>query len=159
MHAVTVLEKSQTLILLLLLFVGANYTYLHKKRFPALYAITRKSLGTILYPFTLLLLAIFLLPENLDVFLYATGMMVVVDGFTGVIGSLYGKKVAKYEKTFLGSSVFFVLGSILGVLVGLPIFESIVFAFIIAVHEFFVRWGIDNFTIPIIATIFFLMFG
>lgn len=159
MYGAVTLPKVSFLGFISVIFLLALVSYRNKKRFPGVYSVTRRSYGTILYPLSILILAVFLLPEEQEGFLYAVGMMVIVDGFTAIFGSIFGKQIPYYQKSFLGSSVFFALGSLLGIYLGLPIFLSILFSLVITIHEFFVRWGLDNFTIPILSAILWVVFG
>jgi phytol kinase len=139
------LPKTFFLIFLAILTLGALISYRHKKQFPAIYSVSRKTFGTILYPLTLLILATFLLPDHLGAFLYGAMMMILVDGPVAIVGSLFGKNIHPYEKSFVGSVTFLILGSVIGYM-------------IITIHEFFVKWGIDNFTIPVLSVLLWLLF-
>ena len=152
------LPKTFYLIFLAILTLGALMSYRHKKLFPGVYSVSRKSYGTILYPLTLLVLATILLPTNTGAFLYGAMMMILVDGPTAIVGSAFGKKIHPYEKSVVGSVTFFILGSIIGYLLGIELFLAIVFSLIITIHEFFVRWGLDNFTIPVLSAVLWLVF-
>lgn len=158
MHGAIVLPKVYVLLLLSVLFLIALVSYRNKKRFPAVYAVSRKSFGTVLYPLTLLVLAAVLLPESRGAFLYGASMMIFVDGLTAVIGSIFGKKIPVYEKSILGSTTFFILGASVGIMFGVPFITAIIFSAVVAAHEFFIRWGLDNFTIPVLSVLLWLLF-
>jgi len=152
------LPKTFYLMFLAILTLGALVSYRHKKQFPGIYSVSRKSFGTILYPSTLLVLATFLLPTYTGVFLYGAMMMILVDGPTAIIGSAFGKKIHPYEKSIVGSVTFFIFGSIVGYLLGIDPFLAIMFSLVITIHEFFVKWGLDNFTIPVLSALLWITF-
>lgn len=157
-NAAISLPKTFFIIFLSILSLLALTSYRHKKQFPGIYSVLRKSFGTILYPLTLLMLALILLPNHLGIFLYGAIMMILVDGLTAIFGSIFGNKIPKYEKSLLGSTTFFVLGSFVGIIFGIPVVMAILFSLVITIHEFFIRWGIDNFTIPVLSVLLWLLF-
>jgi len=84
--------------------------------------------------------------------------MILVDGPAAIVGSLFGKKIPVYEKSLVGSATFLILGSVIGYMLGIPLMFAIIFSLIITIHEFFVKWGIDNFTIPVLSALLWVVF-
>ena len=145
---------------LISLLIVTNYIY---KLFPIIEDVERKSYGTFFYCISLLLLIILFWDK--DPYSLMAGFLIMTfgDGLAGLIGKNFTSKdwrILNQKKSLLGTTTMFISSLIVLISVGLFGNFSIngIFIFIAllaTILEQISFYGIDNFTVPIITSIFF----
>lgn len=141
------LTQAEMILFGIIAIIGALGTRVLK--LGSVHDVVRKSLGTSLFAVVIVVLAYQFGENRMDLLRYGILILTIPDAAAAVIGSLYGKQIPKFNKSFLGSSVFFV-GTF-----GVTLFfvESILMALLITVVltviEFFSQWGVDNLLMPL----------
>mgnify|MGYP001231695552 CR=1 FL=1 len=121
------------------------------------YGVKRKTLGLLLYPISLLIMAWLFLPGNLSAFQYGLITMVFVDGLTAVFGVRFGKNIEPYDKSIAGSVFFFAASFLVSLLFGLAILPAVIIAAILTYIEFYSTYGVDNLSLPLLASLLFFV--
>ena len=98
-----------------------------------------------------------LLFPNKQLFMYGVLVMSLSDGFASVFGQRYGKKKYKLwqgEKSYVGSSVFFIMTLMIGlaVMVQIPVWVIVGSALVLTFAEACLSGGIDNLILPPLAS-------
>ncbi len=123
--------------------------------------VTRDSHGTILYGLVLLILVVMWHANNPELVRYGIWILTVPDALAALIGSQWGTYLERFGKSYLGSFVFFVATCVVTLaFVPLELWPLVLLiALTLTVMEFFTIYGLDNLTLPILATVilFFLM--
>tara|TARA_Y100001935_G_C17274488_1_gene493888 strand:+ start:292 stop:936 length:645 start_codon:yes stop_codon:yes gene_type:complete len=145
---------------LISLLIVTNYIY---KLFPIIEDVERKSYGTFFYCISLLFLIILFWDK--DPYSLMAGFLIMTfgDGLAGLIGKNFTSKdwrILNQKKSLLGTTTMFISSLIVLISVGLFGNFSIngIFIFIAllaTILEQISFYGIDNFTVPIITSIFF----
>jgi phytol kinase len=149
-------------------FILLNYLSYKNNIFKALERSGQSDLGTVYFPISLLILVLFTFLVGADKtyqFAAATGILVLGygDGLAAVIGKKFGKKKLNHGKTFVGSSVMFIVSILVTISVlliyqpSLPLYVSILtiilVAFTATLIELLTPKGLDNLTIPLSVTL------
>ena len=142
------------------ILIVINYIY---KLFPIIEDVERKSYGTFFYCISLLFLIILFWDK--DPYSLMAGFLIMTfgDGLAGLIGKNFTSKdwrILNQKKSLLGTTTMFISSLIVLISVGLFGNFSIngIFIFIAllaTILEQISFYGIDNFTVPIITSIFF----
>ena len=119
------------------------------------------SLGTILYPLSIALIAWLWLPTYPSVFIFAILILSISDSAAALFGSLSSKKLPFFNKTISGSSSFFITTLIISLLLykKIEIVPILTTSLILTIVEFFFVYGLDNLTLTIIASYLFYYFN
>jgi phytol kinase len=156
-------------IFFLLLFVGKRFNI-----FKSIYAVERKIGGSYLLPVSICLLFIISKINNNNLlFVLPILTLAISDPLAGIFGTVYKHKTRKivllnkeFDKTIIGSSVFFISTLILSIIVlpfyTFPISQAIIISIVLSVLATFVEIisinGSDNLTVPLlICLILFLI--
>lgn len=115
----------------------------------SVYEVERYTHGTLYYVVVVSVMAYFWMPDQLDLFRYGILILTVPDALAAVIGSRWGKQLPHWNKSVLGSCVFFI-GTIAVTLLFTQVWWTVLLiAVILTIIEFFSQWGIDNLLLPI----------
>lgn len=111
--------------------------------------VVRKSIGTTLFAVVIVALAYIYGENRMDLLRYGILILTIPDAAAAVIGSLYGKQIPKFNKSLLGSTVFFI--GTFGVTLFFieNILHVLLITIVLTVTEFFSQWGVDNLLMPI----------
>jgi len=131
---------------LLLVLAAVGTRVLH---FGSIHKITRKSLGTTLFPLTLVFMTILWGSSNIELVRYGVLILTIPDALAAVIGSQWGKQLPHWNKSILGSIVFFVATCGVTLFFTQILWVVLLIAGILTIIEFFSQWGIDNLLLPI----------
>lgn len=123
------------------------------------------SYGTIYYPLSMLILVILFFGFIKAPYIGLVGAMIMGygDGFAGIVGQLFGKYKHGFHKTWIGSSVMFLISFGVTLLVGL-IYQTpnvwlsgVLVALLATLLEAIGEKGIDNLTVPIASSCLFFL--
>ncbi len=179
------LNKAEILIFLFVTFLGALFSRISKEKKwkifapKSIYSVERKSFGTPLFPLAFLLI-VFFTNYNLDAFRFGVLILTIPDALASIFGSIYGKKITiknfdeklqkflpkNLEKSFLGSSIFFIFTFFLALFFSgffqtfslQSFFISFIASAILTDVEFFTTYGLDNLFLPILGAGFLIYF-
>ncbi|MEI7522426.1 MAG: hypothetical protein WCJ86_03080 [Candidatus Saccharibacteria bacterium] len=145
----------QQIMVLSLLFLPVMFVSKRKNIFSSIHEVSRRTFGELYFPVSIFLTA--LLFRNNQLFMYGVLVMALSDGFASVFGQSYGKKKFKLwqgEKTYVGSSFFFIITVIIGlvVLTHVPIWIVFVSALALTLAEASLSGGTDNLVLPPLAS-------
>ena len=141
------LNQYEAVILGVLLVIAAVGTrVLH---FGSIHKITRKSLGTTLFPLALICMTLLWGGSNIDLVRYGILILTVPDALAAIIGSQWGEQLPRWNKSFLGSTVFFLATCAITLFFTQIWWVVLLVALTLTVIEFFSQWGIDNFLLPL----------
>lgn len=143
------------ILLLSLLFLPVMVISKRKNLFSSIHGVSRKTYGEVYFPMAIFLSA--LLFPNKQLFMYGVLVMSLSDGFASVFGQRYGKKKYKLwqgEKSYVGSSVFFIMTLMIGlaVMVQIPVWVIVGSALVLTFAEACLSGGIDNLILPPLAS-------
>lgn len=142
------------IILLSLLFLPVMAISKRKNVFSSIHEVSRKTYGEVYFPIAIFLTAL-LFPDK-QLFMYGVLIMSLSDGFASVFGQKYGKKKYKLwqgEKSYVGSSVFFITALIIGLtVVQVPIWAIVGSALVLTLVEACLSGGTDNLVLPPLAS-------
>jgi len=144
------------LIIFLITLTGAALIarYVH---FDELYAIRRASMGVILFPLGILLTVLLFGTSNLTALYFALLILIVSDSLAAIIGGKWGRRQAFFDKSLLGSLVFFLSSFVIAIIFIQNIWTAFFAAVLLTIMEYISVKGIDNVTIPISAVFLFLV--
>lgn len=158
------LSKNE-IITMSLFFVGILAISKFKKIL-SLHKVERKTIGEVLYPVSITLMAIISLPNNIEAFQAGALALAFADGFAAVVGSNFPIKqfkVFKNKKSFAGSLTFAIVATLIVILFpsmqGVNPLLKTGFVVLLTASEFLLIFGLDNLFIPLFATMFFVAFG
>lgn len=142
------------IILINLGFLGLFLLLQKKKSLASLYGVSRTTYGDIFFLLGIIVSAFVFLPQNIIFYQFGILVMGISDPIASFIGQKFGKKLLLNKKTIEGSIAFFLSTIILG-LWFFPSFIAsvIVISIILTVIEMSSPYGLDNFTLPISASI------
>lgn len=134
------------------------------KQILSLHDVQRKTIGEILYPFSILVLAIITLPNNIEAFQAGALSLAFADGMAAIVGTRMPIKkiyILKNTKSLAGSLTF-------AIIIGLIIFLfpsmkdtnvliKLVAVVVITLAEFFLVFGLDNLFVPVLTAILFMV--
>lgn len=150
----------QQIMILSLLFLPVMVISKRKNLFSSIHGVSRKTYGEVYFPTAIFLTA--LLFHDKRLFMYGVLVMSLSDGFASILGQKYGKKKYKLwqsEKSYVGSSAFFITTLIIGlvVMVQIPVWVIVGSALVLTFAEACLSGGTDNLVLPPLASGF--MFG
>jgi len=146
---------AEMVVFSVILMVGAVGTKMIN--FVSVEGVSRKTFGTFLFALVTLLLTLIWFRENVELLRYGIWILVVPDALAALIGSKWGKQIPKYQKSLLGSAVFFAGTIVVTLFFTQNILLILLIAVVLTIVEFFTRWGIDNLTLPLIASFLLLL--
>ncbi|MCX6729821.1 MAG: hypothetical protein NTV95_04270 [Candidatus Saccharibacteria bacterium] len=143
------------IMLLSLLFLPVMVISKRKNLFSSIHEVSRKTYGEVYFPVAIFLTAL-LFPDK-RLFIYGVLVMSLSDGFASVFGQKFSKKKYKLwqgEKSYVGSSTFFIMTLIIGlaVLVQIPVWVIVGSALVLTLAEACLSGGIDNLVLPPLAS-------
>ncbi|MBN1951042.1 MAG: hypothetical protein JW801_07550 [Bacteroidales bacterium] len=126
------------------------------KQILSIHEVDRFTIGEILYPISIGILALMCLPEDPAAFRVSTLLLAFSDGFAGIFGELLNFKPIKLGKNTksIGGSLTFLLTS-LGILLifhGFSVDTIVLYSAVaigLTLLEFFMIYGFDNLTVPV----------
>ena len=157
---------TKTEIVIMALSFTAVLAFSKFKQILSLHKVERKTIGEVLYPTSIALIAMISLPDNIEAFQAGVLTLAFADGFAAVVGMNFPVKqfkVFKNTKSVGGSLTFAIVTTMIVVL--FPSMQEInpllkiVFVVLLTVSEFLLIFGLDNLFIPLFATLFFMNFG
>lgn len=134
------------------------------KHILSLHKVERKTIGEVLYPASIALIAAVSLPENIEAFQAGTLALALADGFAAVVGISFPIKkfkIFKNTKSVGGSLTFALITALIVIL--FPSMQDIDpllkigFVIFLTSAEFLLIWGLDNLFIPFITSLFFIL--
>jgi phytol kinase len=148
-------------------FIGLNYLSYRQNIFKAMERGGSGTLGTVYFPISLLILVIVSFGILNQPYIGGLGILILGygDGFAAVIGKKFGKHQLLFGKSVEGSLAMFVasfvvsmiLLSIEGVSLWIPI--AFIIALISTAIELFTPKGLDNLSVPLLASLaYYLIF-
>ena len=145
---------------LIFFLIAINYIY---KLFPIIEDVERKSYGTLFYCLSLFILIILFWDNDPNSLIAGFFIMTFGDGFAGLIGKNFPSKnwlILNQKKSILGTFTMFITSLFILLAIGFYGDFSInsnylLIALIATILEQVSMYGIDNFTVPIIASISF----
>ncbi len=155
------LSKNEIIILASLFTVSLAISKF--KQILSLHNVERKTIGEILYPFSILLMALISLPNNIEAFQAGCLSLAFADGFAGVVGIKIPLKkfnVFNNTKSIGGSHTFAFVTALIVILFPqmneVECYKKILFIVLLTLSEFFLIFGLDNLFIPVFTTLFFI---
>jgi phytol kinase len=151
-----------SVLFVIFIFLSENYRYFH-----SIHNINWKSQGAILFPISMLFIAMFVWEKDVLAFSGAMLILGLSDGLASLVGRTWGRHeyYIATQKSYEGSLVFFI--STLFVFSGfllvkgafgfLPLFIAFLASLILTAVEGISRNGWDNLFLPLIASGFFLL--
>ncbi|MBN2893314.1 MAG: hypothetical protein JXL97_15690 [Bacteroidales bacterium] len=134
------------------------------KQILSLHKVERKTIGEVLYPASIGIIAAISLPQNVEAFQAGALSLAFADGFAAVVGTSFPIKqfkVFKNKKSIGGSLTFAIIASL--IIISFPSMQDvnpllkIMFVILLTLSEFFLIFGLDNLFIPLFAALFFLI--
>jgi phytol kinase len=123
-----------------------------------LHQVTRKSWGEIIYPVSIITLALICLPNNLHAFYVGVLCLALSDFAAELAGSIIPIKlihIGKHQKSICGFLGFFIVTIAVFSCFLIPLEVNFLYificAFILSLIELFSFYGSDNFTVPVSA--------
>ena len=155
------LNQSEIIIFSSLLTLISIFNKFYLKKFNVLYRFGKFSLGTILYPFAMAILAFIWLPDFQDVFIFSIVILAFSDTVAALVGSYKIKKIPFFQKTFWGSMAFFITTTIISILLfkKIDILPILLSSLLLTIIEFIFIYGLDNLVIPLTASYLFYNFN
>jgi len=141
------LNQSEMVLFGICLILGAIGTRFLK--FNSIHEIARKSFGTTLFPIAVIVMTVIWFNSNPELVRYGVLILTVPDALAAIIGSQYGKQIPGFNKSFLGSAVFFIATVLVTLLFTQVWWVIILTALVLTIIEFLSQWGIDNFLLPL----------
>lgn len=131
------------------------------KKTSFIYKLKRYSIGTILYPLAVAILAWFWLPNFQDVFIFSITILAFSDSMAALVGSLVKKKIPLVQKTIHGSTAFFITTVFISLLLfrKTDILPILLNSLILTIVEFIYIYGFDNLAISLTASYLFYNFN
>jgi phytol kinase len=134
------------------------------KRFNLLssvHKVQRRTYGEVYFPVAILITAL-VFPER-PLYMYGLLIMALSDGFASVIGQRYGRhryRLMFGQKSYEGSSIFFLLSMVIGLIILLvfgttllpALILSTTMALILTLVEASLSFGLDNLVLPPLAS-------
>ena len=151
------MTKNEIIIFSIILFLGI-FIKKYFSFFNSIFSIKRKSFGILFFPISLGILAFLWIPENLLAFIFGMLILTFSDSLAALFGKILGKKkIHKSEKTYLGTSIFFITTFFILLLTAkkINIENFIIISSILTFSEFILIYGFDNLFLPIIASYLF----
>lgn len=145
------LNFNEMLLYSVALIIGALGTKIFKIK--TVHQITRKSIGTSLFALVTLILTLLWFKTHPDMMRYGILILTVPDALAALIGSQYGKQIPKFEKSYLGSAVFFAGMVLITSFFTASLTAIFLISALITALEFFSRWGMDNLTMPLVGSL------
>lgn len=146
-----------------ILFVILNYISYKKNIFASIERKDRKSLGTVYYAVSCLLLTLISFSYFKNMLYGGIGLLVMGygDGFAAIFGmkfKSYEYHIGKHKKTVIGSITMFIFSlivvSILTLLYGqFSLISAILISFIATIIEAISPFGLDNLTVPLLSAL------
>ena len=127
----------------------------------SLHKINRFTFGTVLFPFSVALLAFFYLPLHKEAFLFGLSVLAFSDAMAAIAGEFEKKKIPFFKKTIFGSFVFFLTTFVisLAMLEGHNLWTLFALSIFLTSLEFVLIFGFDNLVLPLAAAyLFYLLF-
>ena len=146
--SVAYLTQIQLVLFALVLIAGALFTNI--VRFRSVHQVDRKSIGTTLFPVAFLLLVVLLYNSNPELVQYGIALLTIPDATAAIIGSQWGKPIAGWNKSILGSTVFFIAALAVTAVFSPVWWIVLVTAVVLTAIEFASQWGIDNLLLPLL---------
>lgn len=147
--ASTQISQHTMILYACILFLGAMGSRI--ARIGSIYNIDRRSLGTALYPIAVLIMVLLWMPDNTHLLQFGVLILTIPDALSALIGSQWGRQIPRFNKSILGSSIFFICTAAVVLLFTQVWWIVLVIAVVLTVVEFFSQWGIDNLLLPISA--------
>jgi phytol kinase len=145
----------------LFIIVNSLATFLDWAKFLGMSEKTR-NFGLVYFPISLLVLAVFLHTKVVSAHICGMAFLVMGygDGLAGLVGKRYGKRILTGSKTYVGSTVMFVISVcvIAGISMGYGLgwvecrdgwIVIVVSAMMATLFEAVTPWGLDNVTVPL----------
>jgi phytol kinase len=144
------------------LFVPAVYLSMRSNLFKSVHKVKRSTYGEVYFPLAIAVCAL-LFPDRL-LFIYGVLVIGISDALASLLGLRYGRKKYKApsgQKSFVGSSVFFVATTIIGATlvlsfintsVATAVIWAVVLAAILTIIEARAKKGLDNLLVPVAAS-------
>jgi len=128
----------------------------------SIHQVQRHTLGALLFPITIVILAWLTWYERLPAYYYA----ILILGFSDTLAAVFGKgkKITSKLSFFpscLGSLVYFLMTMLISLVIlasigqEIPIISVITVSFILTIVERYSPWGVDNTSVPIVAVFLF----
>ena len=149
------LEQLELLTLSIGLLVVLLITKIGK--FATIYSVERKTQGTLYYVVVVAILALWWIPERPELFRYGIWILTVPDALAALIGSRWGTQIPFFNKSVLGSCVFFISAIMVTACFVHTWWIILFIALTLTMIEFFGQWGTDNLLLPIVGT--YLLFS
>lgn len=149
------LSVGQLLLLATALIASALLTYLYQ--FNSVHGVSRKTIGTFLFPLSFLFLIILFGERQMELVRYGIWILTVPDALAALIGSQWGRQIPRFNKSLLGSGVFFLSLFILTILFTGSFIVALAVSIILTIIEFFSQWGTDNLCLPLAGTLLLIL--
>lgn len=157
------LTVNQILILAGIFFVVLGIS--RWKNFLALHRVDRETIGEILYPISIGIIAWLCLPGNPQAFRLSALILAISDGLAGALGEAWDFRtvqMGRYKKSLGGALVFFTFSWLLVLIFNdfsvSQVLPALVFAAVLTGVEFVLVYGFDNLALPVLAALIQLYF-
>lgn len=150
------LDQIEVLVLCIGLLVSITITKSVKLK--SVYEVERYTHGTLYYVIVVSIMTFLWFPAQIDLFRYGILILTIPDALAAIIGSQWGKQLPRWNKSFLGSVVFFAATCVVTLLFIQVWWIVLLIASILTVIEFFSQWGIDNLLLPLAGGYLLLLF-
>lgn len=150
------LGYTEMILFSIALIIGALASRVLKLK--SVHQVQRKTAGTVLFAVVTLLLTLLWFKDSPELLRYGILILTVPDAAAAVIGSLFGKQIPQFEKSILGSAVFFIGMIVITFIYTQSLWLLLSLAVFMTVMEFFTRWGIDNLTMPLVGSYLLYLF-
>lgn len=134
------------------LIFGALGTKVLKSKFKTIYEVKRQTFGTPLFALVTLILTLLWFQDAPELLRYGIWILTVPDAAAALIGSRWGRQLPKWHKSKLGSLVFFLLTIAVTLFYTQLIIPILVIAVTLTIIEFTTTYGLDNLTMPLVAS-------
>lgn len=143
------------IMILSLLFLPVMLISKRKNVFSSIHEVNRRTHGEIYFPIAIFVTAL-LFPDK-ELFMFGVLVMSLSDGFASMFGQKYGKRKYKLwqgQKSYIGSSVFFIITLIIGLIIAtqIPIWLIVSCALALTFVEASLSGGMDNLVLPPVAS-------
>ena len=124
--------------------------------FSSIHKVERKTLGEVYFPLGAGLSAFYFLPNNLIAFQFGILILALADTAGGLVGSIFGKHKFLKNKTWEGTSTFFITSFLIYIIFILipehgTIYKGLLISLILTTVESVLFLGLDNLFLPIVA--------
>jgi len=149
--SINYISKSEFIFLTTLFLIGFSISH-RTKLLKSFTELPRKTYGEITYLLGLAVLGYFFF-DTRNLFICGILLLMFPDSLAGLIGY----RINKNRKTFVGSTVYFIITVII-LIMFFPIYFVILTAIILTLVEYISPYGFDNFTVPIVYVLLIKLF-